>query len=118
LLLAETGFQGLGCFLVLMGLFLWWNIRAAWHFRRQFLGAISIGIAAGCGINYLQSIVERVLTQPRNMMLWLLLLALTAKLETWRRQSVKQKRSGKISTSRSLSEERELLPMQMTGSAR
>lgn len=96
LLLAETGFQGLGCLIAVMILFLWWNLRAAWHFRRQWLGAVSIGIAVGCSVNYLQSFVERVLTQPRNLMLWLLLLALTAKIESWRRQSVKQKRSEKI----------------------
>jgi len=46
----------------------------------------------GCGINYLQSFVERVLTQPRNLMIWLVLLALTAKIEVWRRQSVRQQR--------------------------
>ena len=100
LLLAETGFQGLGSFLALITLFLWWNLRAAWHFRHQFLGAVSIGIAVGCGVNYIQSLVERVLTQPRNLMLWLLLLALTAKIETWRRQSVKLKRMEKRSARR------------------
>ncbi|MEO6036483.1 MAG: O-antigen ligase family protein [Verrucomicrobiota bacterium] len=92
LLLAETGFQSLACFAVLILLFLWWNVRAAWQFRGQFLGTVSIGIAVGCGINYLQSFVERVLTQPRNLMMWLILLALTAKIETWRRQVVRQKR--------------------------
>src|SRR4029079_9403642 len=29
LLLAETGIQGLGCYLALISLFLWWNVRAA-----------------------------------------------------------------------------------------
>ncbi len=101
LLLAETGFQGLGCYIALIILFLVWNLRAAWHFRTQFLGAVSIGIAVGCGINYLQSFVERVLTQPRNFMLWLILLALTAKIEIWRRQSVRQKRVEKIRAGRS-----------------
>ncbi len=96
LLLAETGFQGLLSFIAVMGYFLWLNIRAAWHFRNQFLGAISIGIACGCGINYLQSLLERVLTQPRNLMLWLILLALTAKIETWRRRDKKEKRLKKI----------------------
>jgi O-antigen ligase len=91
LLLAETGFQGLGGFLAVMLLFLWWNLRGAWRFRHQFLGAVSIGIAVGCGINYLQSFLERVLTQPRNLMLWMLLLALSARIETWRRQDVQQK---------------------------
>lgn len=92
LLLAETGFQSLACFIALIILFLWWNLRAAWQFRGQFLSTVSIGIAAGCGVNYLHSFVERVLTQPRNLMLWLIMLALTAKIETWRRQMARQKR--------------------------
>jgi hypothetical protein len=95
LLLAETGIEGFLGFVAIMVLFLWWNIRAAWEFRGQFLGAVSIGIAVGCSINYLQSIVERVLTQPRNMMLWLILLALTSKIETWRRQSARERRAQK-----------------------
>jgi hypothetical protein len=116
LLLAETGFQGLGSFVVLITLFLWWNLRAAWHFRHQFLGAVSIGIAVGCGVNYVQSLVERVLTQPRNLMLWLLLLALTAKIESWRRQSVKQKRAEKIHIKTSST--RGLAPVQFQDSVR
>lgn len=100
LLLAETGLQGLVSFLALITLFLWWNLRAAWYFRHQFLGAVSIGITVGCGLNYIQSLVERVLTQPRNLMLWLLLLALTARIESWRRQSAKQKRLEKMNARR------------------
>lgn len=101
LILAETGFQSLACFIALIFLFLWWNLRAAWQFRGQFLGTVSIGIAAGCGINYLQSFVERILTQPRNLMLWLILLALTAKIETWRRQVARRTRLEKKQPARS-----------------
>lgn len=87
LLLAETGYQGLFFYLVFIGVFLWWSIRCAIFYRGRFLGAVSLGIAAGCGFNYLHSILERVLTQPRNMMLWLLLLGATARLESWRRKT-------------------------------
>lgn len=85
LLLAETGWQGLISFLLFQALFLWWNIRGALFYRHNFLGALSLGIALGCGCNYLHSLLERVLIQPRNMMLWLVLLALAARIETWRR---------------------------------
>jgi hypothetical protein len=91
LLLAETGWQGLGSFLAFMALFLYWNVRAAWFFRGRLVGVISLGIATGCGLNYAQSVLERVLTQPRNLMLWLILLALTARIETWRRHAVKRR---------------------------
>jgi len=95
LLLSETGYQGLVSYLLLIGFFLWCNVRAAWFFRNHFLGAVSLGIGMGCTSNYLQSFLERVLTQPRNMMLWMLLLALTARIETWRREAVKAKRAMK-----------------------
>ena len=85
LLLAETGWQGLISYVLFIGLFLWWNLRAVFRFRGHFLGALSIGMLAGFGCNYLHSTLERVLTQPRNMMLWFLLLAATARIEMWRR---------------------------------
>lgn len=89
LILSETGWQGLISFLLFMGVFLWWNIRGGWFYRYHFLGALSLGIAAGCGSNYLHSTLERVLIQPRNMMLWLMLLALAARIEIWRREDAR-----------------------------
>ncbi|MHC1767643.1 MAG: O-antigen ligase family protein [Verrucomicrobiia bacterium] len=92
LLLAETGWQGLITFLLWMALYLVWNIRGALAYRYDFRGALSLGIAGGCGCNYLHSTLERVLIQPRNMMLWLLLLAITARIEVWRRQEARLRR--------------------------
>jgi hypothetical protein len=86
LMLSETGYQGFASFILFMALFLFLNIRAMLHFRTRPLGALSIGIFLGCTMNYLQSFLERILTQPRNMTLWFLLLALTGKIESWRRQ--------------------------------
>jgi hypothetical protein len=85
LLLAETGWQGVGSFILFMLIYLWWNFRNALFYRYSFLGALNIGIAVGCGCNYIQSTLERILIQPRNQMLWFLLLALTARIYTWRR---------------------------------
>jgi hypothetical protein len=93
LLLAETGWQGLISFLLFMTLFLWWNIRNTLSYRYHLLGALNIGIAMGCGCNYLQSTLERVLVQPRNMMLWLLLLAITARVTTWRRMEARERKA-------------------------
>ena len=42
-------------------------------------------------MNYLQSFLERVLTQPRNMMLWFILLAFTARIMTWRKQEKRRR---------------------------
>lgn len=96
LLLSETGYQGYLSYLVLIVYFLFLNARCAIFFRRHFLGVVSIGIGIGCSCNYLQSLLERVLTQPRNMMLWLLLLALTARIETWRKQAIAQRRRQRV----------------------
>lgn len=92
LLLAETGWQGFGAFVLFIALFLWWNIRNAWFYRGRPLGAISIGLLVGSSMNYAQSFLERILTQPRNAMLWLILLAATARIVTWRKREVKLRR--------------------------
>jgi hypothetical protein len=82
--LAETGYQGLITYLLLIAVFLWWNAINAFYYRRRYLGTVSAGIFIGSVMNYLQSFLERVLTQPRNMMLWLILMAITARITTWR----------------------------------
>jgi hypothetical protein len=93
LLLAETGWQGITSFLLFMALFLWWNIRSAFFYRYHFFGALNLGIAMGCGCNYLQSTLERILIQPRNEMLWLLLLGLTARIHSWQQIDAKARRA-------------------------
>jgi len=86
LLLGETGYPGFATYLFLIVVFLWWSLRNTIFFRHRFLGAVSAGIFFGSLMNYLQSFLERVLTQPRNMMLWFILLAVTARLHVWRKQ--------------------------------
>lgn len=83
--LAETGYQGLITYLVVIFVFLFWNVQNIIYYRRRYLGAVSIGLLVGCVMNYSQSFLERVLTQPRNLMLWLILLAITARITVWRK---------------------------------
>ncbi|MGI8965479.1 MAG: O-antigen ligase family protein, partial [Limisphaerales bacterium] len=111
LLLAENGYEGFISYLIFIGVFFWWSLAGAWFFRKTFLGCFSFGIAAGCGVNYLQSFYERVLTQPRNLMLWLIVLAATSRIETWRQAAKKLTRSDrKARRSRSrISENKEAL---------
>ena len=92
LLLSETGYQGFASFVLFIGVFLWWNVRNMLYFRKRTLGAISIGLLVGTSMNYLQSILERVLTQPRNAIFWLILLAATARIMVWRKQEIKVRR--------------------------
>lgn len=92
LLLAETGYPGLVSWLVLIGVAFWRNLRAFLFFGHSFLRCLSLGIAIGCALNYAQSTLERVLTQPRNLMLWLILLAVTGRIEMMRRTARKSAR--------------------------
>jgi hypothetical protein len=85
LLLSETGYQGFATYLLFIAMFLWWNLRNAIYYRREYLGAVSVGLLVGSSMNYLQSFLEHVLTQPRNIFLWLTLLAITARITTWRK---------------------------------
>src|ERR1043165_9072006 len=88
LILAENGYLSLVVFIAFYSLILVMNLRAAWTFRYDFIGGFSIGMFAGCAMIYLQSLLERVLTQPRNMELWFLLLGAAGRIEMWRRKEI------------------------------
>ena len=86
LLIAENGYAGLAAWLAVIFIGLWRNIRAFFFFGHSFRRCLSLGIFMGCGLNYLQSTLERVLVQPRNLMLWLIIMGITARLEVMRRE--------------------------------
>ena len=85
LLLGENGLPGLISWLTVIAVGLWRNVRGFFSFRHSFERCLCLGLAAGLALNYVQSTLERVLTQPRNLMLWLILFGLTARLEIMRR---------------------------------
>ncbi len=91
LLLSETGYQGYTTYIVFITVFLYWNLRGFFAFKHHIRGCLSLGIFAGCANNYLQSLLERVLTQQRNLMLWLILLAVASRIEYLRREAKRSK---------------------------
>lgn len=93
LLIAENGWLGLVTYLLLITVALVRNLRAIIDCSDVYWRLISIGIAMGCFLNYTQSHFERVLTQPRNLMLWMILFAITARIETIRRNGKKSLKS-------------------------
>jgi hypothetical protein len=93
LLIAENGYFGLYAWLAVIFAALWRNFRAFLFFGHSFLRCMSLGIFMGCALNYAQSTLERVLVQPRNLMLWLILIGITARVEIMRREAKKQKRA-------------------------
>lgn len=86
LLLAETGYTGLNSWLLVIIVGLLRNLRAAWFFGYSFRRCLSLGIFIGCALNYEQSTLERVLVQPRNLMMWMIIMGITARLEVMRRE--------------------------------
>ena len=96
LLIAENGYLGLYAWFAVIFVGLWRNIRAFLFFGHTFLRCLSLGIFLGCGLNYAQSTLERVLVQPRNLMLWLILLGITARIEVMRREAKSRKHAAQI----------------------
>ena len=96
LLMAETGYVGLGSWLLLIFTGLWRNFRQFLAFGHSFRRCLALGIAAGCALNYEQSTLERVLVQPRNLMLWLILMGIAARLEVMRRELKQQKKAARL----------------------
>lgn len=92
LLIAENGYLGLWAWLLVIFAGLWRNVRGFFAFGHSFLRCLSLGILFGCALNYAQSTLERVLVQPRNLMLWLILLGITARIEVMRREAKQRKR--------------------------
>lgn len=95
LLMAETGYQGLYAWLLVLAVGLWKNFRSFLFFGHSFSRCLSLGIAMGCALNYVQSTLERVLTQPRNLMLWLIVMGITARLDTNRVEAAKARKAAK-----------------------
>jgi hypothetical protein len=94
LLLAETGYVGLNSWLLLIFVGLYRNLRAMWFFGHSFRRCLSLGVLVGCALNYEQSTLERVLVQPRNLMLWLIVMAIGSRLEVMRREGVAARKAG------------------------
>jgi len=91
LLLAETGWLGLASYCLLIVAGLWWNLKSFLLLPHSFRRTLALGIATGCALNYAQSSLERVLVQPRNLMLWLVVAGVTGRLEVMRRDAAKRK---------------------------
>lgn len=91
LLIAENGYLTYCLYVLMILLGLYRNLRAFLYFPSGFYRLLSLGIFTGCAIDYVQSLYERVLTQPRNLMLWFLLYAVTARLEVIRQTKKKQR---------------------------
>jgi hypothetical protein len=85
LLLAETGYGGFVTYMLFITVTAWWSLRGAWRWRGEMTGALLGGIFVALSLTYVHSNLERVLTQTKNYSMWLILLGMVARVETWRR---------------------------------
>ena len=86
--LAETGyvgFAGLGIFLA-YSLFV--SIRCYLPYRRTLQGSFMLGLIVTLGLFYLHSQLERVFTQPINMMMFVMCIALVARYDREHRREM------------------------------
>jgi len=89
--LAETGYPGFISFVLFCAFSLWCAWRGAWPVRDTLLGMIGLALAAALAICYLHGMVERVLTQTKNLSQWLMLAGMAAGLELNRRSTALRK---------------------------
>lgn len=87
LLLAENGTLGFAAFLCFAALTLWHGTRATIFHWNSPLGLVIFGITAALAISYCHGQVERVLTQTKNLTTWIMLCAILARADWWRRHA-------------------------------
>ena len=87
LLLAENGWLGWGFFLLFEAVTLWCGVQAVRHGGKSLLGYTSFGILVALLICYPHGMVERILTQTKNLSHWLMLAGMLAGMEMNRRAS-------------------------------
>ena len=86
LVLAETGYAGFAAFITFMAVTLWWAMRNTLAFWRSPTGWFVGGLLVALSLTYFHGTVERVLTQTKNLAMWLILAGCLARIELNRRQ--------------------------------
>ena len=85
LLLAETGYGGFVTYMIVITLTGWWAVRGAWARRGTLAGVFLSAVAIAFFLTYAHSQLERVLTQTKNLAMWMLLVGCVARLEAQRK---------------------------------
>ena len=91
LLLSETGYPGFVSYIAFLALTLWWTGRGLIaHWKTPF-GYFIGGVFVALGLLYLHGSVERVLSQTKNLSIWLIFCGFMARVEAMRQTSSKTK---------------------------
>ncbi len=78
-ILAETGYLGMLAYASFMICSLLLAARAAWLWRDHLCGGFLLGLLAALISVYLHSYFERILVQPKNLILWFTFIAIAAR---------------------------------------
>ncbi len=89
--LAETGWLGWGAYVIFLAFTVWMALRCWLFYKKTLLGAAAGAILVALCICYAQGLVERILTQTKNLSHWLLLAGMIAGLEMQRRALQRRK---------------------------
>ncbi|MBK8092259.1 MAG: hypothetical protein IPK32_09880 [Verrucomicrobiaceae bacterium] len=85
LILSENGWIGWCFFILFEATTLWYGIRAIRSGGKSLMGYIAFGIFVSLAICYPHGLVERILTQTKNLSHWLLLAGMLSGMELNRR---------------------------------
>ena len=85
LILAENGYPGFFSYMLFLIVTTWWCFRSLLATWRTIWGTFLFGLFIALTIQYYHSTIERVLTQTKNLYMWLILLAFVARIEVWRK---------------------------------
>ena len=89
--LGENGYLGLASFILVLA---WQLARSGWHIfasRKSLAGDLALGIAVALLITAVHLQLERVLTQTKNLALWMVMMGLVAampRIQKTQRQSI------------------------------
>lgn len=89
LILSENGWLGWTFFLLFEAATLWYGIRAVRHGGKSLMGYVAFGIIVALAICYPHGLVERILTQTKNLSHWLMLAGILSGMEMNRRATLK-----------------------------
>ncbi len=85
LILAENGWLGWCCFVSFLAVTLWHGLRATLSGGKSLMGYVAFGIMVALLICYPHGLVERILTQTKNLSHWLMLAGILSGMEMNRR---------------------------------
>lgn len=93
LILAENGYPGFLTYMLFLAVTSWWCLRSAIATWGTVWGTFLYSLFIALSIEYYHSTIERVLTQTKNLYMWLILLAFICRIEVWRKQARKDERT-------------------------